>query len=305
MEIRSIVTDEIDKFSGINSTGEKQIKFKEFLEGWFQEGKTKPEWCFVVEKGETFIGRIIFWAFPDQPNHFKIAGLKLPHDDEEVFYEIAKKLITEGCRKVSGDKTTEFEYHLYSKNNDYFNNYNKLLQECEFISSQEKSSFLNEGSIEKERYSDITFRSLNVVGEKEFVKAIELVSINTLDTEDQLSIETLGSEAAALEYYNILKSIDLNGHWWQLAYDRNEDLVGLVVPQKLDETHGAINYIGVVPNKRGNDYVSVLLIKGTNILKENGLTKVIADIDNRNFPLEQALYKVGFKLDSQMINYKK
>lgn len=304
MRVRSIVPEEIGKFS-MASSKEKQQRFRAFLEEWIREGKTKPEWCFVVEQEETFLARMIFWIFPEEPNQFKIASVKLPHDNEEMFFEVGKKLFSEGCSIVSGGENKEFEYHLYSKGNNFFNNYRKLLEECSFVSSQEKKSFLHGNCTEKENSSGITFRSLNEVGEKEFIKAIELVSVNTLDMEDQLSIRTLGSERAALDYYNTLKSIDLNGEWWQLAYDSQENLIGLVVPQKLDETYGAINYIGVVPEKRGNGYVKDLLIKGITILKENGLNKVIADIDIKNYPLEQALLKAGYKLDSKMINYKR
>lgn len=286
-------------------TDEKKKRFTEFLKGWFQEGMTKPQWCFVVDDGVSFKGRIIYWTFPNQPNSYKIASLKLPHHDEEEFFSIGEKLITESCKTVSDGKNVEFEYHLYSKGNDYFDNYKKLLQHCGFVSTQEKNSFLLEVSIEEQSSSDITFRNLTEVGEEDFIKAIELVSVNTLDTDDQLSIEKLGSEGAALDYYNTLKSIDLQADWWQLAYDNQGNLIGLVVPQKLDETCGAINYIGVVPGKRGNGYVKELLIKGTSILNEHGLDKVVADIDDKNYPLKKTLEKLGYKLDSKMINYKK
>lgn len=31
-------------------------------------------------------------------------------------------------------------------------------------------------------------------------------------------------------YYELLKEIDFNQDWWKLAYDLNDEFVGLVVP---------------------------------------------------------------------------
>jgi len=63
---------------------------------------------------------------------------------------------------------------------------------------------------------------------------------------------------------------------------------------------GAINYIGVVPEKRGQGFIEELLIEGTNILIDDNIKEVIADIDSNNFPLEKALFKLNYELDSDI-----
>jgi hypothetical protein len=51
----------------------------------------------------------------------------------------------------------------------------------------------------------------------------------------------------------------------------------------------AINYIGIVPKKRGNGYVNYLIVAGIRILNENTIKKVIADIDVKNLLIMKIL----------------
>ncbi|MCK4259982.1 MAG: GNAT family N-acetyltransferase [Halanaerobiales bacterium] len=125
---------------------------------------------------------------------------------------------------------------------------------------------------------------------------------DTLDKEDQLSIKSLGEEETATKYFAILKDIDYRVDYWKLGYIE-DSLVELIVPQKFNEEVGAINYIGVVPETRGNGYVVDLLQKGTEILFNDGVKKIIADIDKENFPMENVLIKIGFKEENIVLIY--
>jgi len=49
--------------------------------------------------------------------------------------------------------------------------------------------------------------------------------------------------------------------------------IGLIIPQCFNEKEGVINYIGVLPEYRGNGYGLNLLSEGTRILTENGIKK--------------------------------
>lgn len=69
----------------------------------------------------------------------------------------------------------------------------------------------------------------------------------------------------------------------------------------MTEGIGGINYIGVIPEKRGQGYINHLVIEGVKTLKDNNIKKVIADIDVKNYPLDKVLQKQGFKLDCTML----
>ncbi len=148
----------------------------------------------------------------------------------------------------------------------------------------------------------LSYKSLNDVDEKKFIEAIKEVTRDTLDKEDQLSIKSLGEEETATKYFAILKDIDYRVDYWKLGYIE-DSLVELIVPQKFNEEVGAINYIGVVPETRGNGYVVDLLQKGTEILFNDGVKKIIADIDKENFPMENVLIKIGFKEENIVLIY--
>ncbi|MDH8676873.1 hypothetical protein QE109_01875 [Fusibacter bizertensis] len=66
--------------------------------------------------------------------------------------------------------------------------------------------------------------------EAQFVIAIEDVTRNTLDRDDVDNNAMYGTKKAAEMYYELLKEIDFNQDWWKLAYDLNDEFVGLVVP---------------------------------------------------------------------------
>jgi len=82
-------------------------------------------------------------------------------------------------------------------------------------------------------------------------------------------------------------------------------LIGLIIPQRLSEKVGAINYIGVLPEYRGHGYGLALLLEGTKILTESGIKKIYADIDIANKPLSSALEKLGyvFKMEEVVLVY--
>lgn len=68
------------------------------------------------------------------------------------------------------------------------------------------------------------------LSEAQFVIAIEDVTRDTLDRDDVDNNAMYGTKKAAEMYYELLKEIDFNQDWWKLAYDLNDEFVGLVVP---------------------------------------------------------------------------
>ena len=60
-----------------------------------------------------------------------------------------------------------------------------------------------------------------------------------------------GKEKHARNHFNDLKSIDFSPENWFIAY-KNNNIIGLVIPQKFNNEVGSINYIGVIPDERGH-----------------------------------------------------
>lgn len=287
MRIRSIETTEISRFEQI---GVDQRTLN--LQKWLDANRTKLEWCFVAEASGEFLARVIYGVFSDQPQDLKIWQLKIDHRFAD-YIETGKQLIHESLAKLKESDFTSVEYHLYD-HGDNASAYQSLFVSQGFNITQEKRSFEACQMNQSDQPQRLYYKCIQEVGEDTFIEAIESVTVGTLDRDDIESVSQNGSTKAARMYFELLKEIDFNRSWWRLAYDVEGRFVGLVVPQRFDEACGAINYIGVAPDQRGNGYVYDLLREASNVMLEAGLKTLIAEIDIQNQPLDDALRKLGF-----------
>ena len=119
-------------------------------------------------------------------------------------------------------------------------------------------------------------------------------------------IKKIGERQYAQRLFQKLMQIDDDLSHYLLAYEKeSKDLVGIVVPQRFSEQRGAINYVGVVPNKRRQGYVDELLKYATYVLHKEGIQNIIADIDSKDIPLKKALLRIDFKKKTAIWCYEK
>lgn len=297
MIVRSIKPEEVAEFCMVGLDEEKAHDFKEkMLKAW-EENRSYPEWCFVVEEDGLFIARTAFDIFPSEPRNLMVWALYVPEGED--YLGIGEKLFKEAINYFRDKEFKLLQYHLYGKDDSKFGQSRKLYLKSGFQIHQEKKNYLFTEEQLPELSGRLTYKSLRVVGEEKYINAIKRVTEKTLDTYDEKDVNELGAEEAARNSFYMLKDIDHNEEWWKLAYEHNGDFIGLIVPHKFNDRVGAINYIGVIPEKRGNGYVNDLLIIGTGILKDNGIEEIIADIDINNFPMENALKSVGYKFNQK------
>lgn len=183
--------------------------------------------------------------------------------------------------------------------------YEAMFLHQNFTLSQKKLTFETLKSRETEPNPTLSFKTLEQVGEDLFIEAIEHVTKDTLDQDDLEQIALVGSKHAATNLFNLLKEIDDNPSWWQLCFSADNRLVGLVVPQLFSETRGAINYIGVTPEHRGQGYSSNLIEHATQRLFNEGVQQVVADFDVHNTPLKNAFIKQGYLMKGTLSILKK
>ena len=297
MKVRTIVIEEIEKFVLIGSK-EKNASNSPLMQE-IEEGEIKLDHCFVTEDDNQFLGRIIYGVFEEEPYDFKIWGMKLVNLQNNV-EELGSKLLSDSIKEMKKNKFKTIEYHLYSVA-DSFEEYKNIFLKSGFEKTQEKKSFLLDKIVLIDTSTRLSYKTLNEIGEDEFINAIERVTVDTLDKDDRSSINEYGSKQAAITYFNMLKDMDFNKEWWRVAYNSSNEFVGLVVPQMFRADLGCINYIGVSPDQRGKGYIDDLLLEGSRILHKNKITKIIADIDEGNFPIEKSLLKLGYQYKRSLI----
>lgn len=266
---------------------------QQWLKRLFELQATRPEWSFVVEDAGRYLGSVLYFDFGGGDAELAIWGLNLPW--ERDFLEIGEQLLKDSLEEIQSRPLKRVEFRCDSQQRHH-QEVRAVLERAGFQLSQEKECYVLTNLDRAHASSSLVFRTLDEVGEGRFVEAIQQVTVNTLDREDQDEVDTRGAEEAAREYFDLLASIDDDPHRWVLAYDPHGHLVGLVVAQRLSEETGCINYIGVAPEFRGNNYSRDLIIKaGQLITSDEAVERMIAEIDVENFPLARALAALRYQ----------
>jgi ribosomal protein S18 acetylase RimI-like enzyme len=138
------------------------------------------------------------------------------------------------------------------------------------------------------------FRALGEVGDHAFRQAIAEVSDGTLDARLREMRQRLGRTGDAAEHFSLLSGIPHEPHWWQLAFDEHDHLVGLFVAGRPGGKP-VIAYVGVAPAQRGRRYVDDLVAAALLTLQSDGETVVRADTDQANRPMNEAFLRAGFR----------
>lgn len=297
MQVYSIQRNEVEIFANL----EGDPDFCEVVQSLWENGKSRPEWCFVIKDQDQVLGRVGFWGEIGVTESVRgFALFILP--DREDFVQIGTTLLSEALNQIMSQGVSRIGSQVNSETAN-FEMYEQIYLATGFELNQEKLRYtLDQADYTPVVNKRLQFRLLKDVNEGTYIDAIKVVSRNTLDLDDRKTIEEFGEDEAAKQYFECLKDIDYNPERWKLAYT-GDTLVGLVVPQTFNEQVGAINYIGVVPEYRGKGYSLDLLSAGVETLFQEGTKQIIADIDKDNFPLRENLPKIGFKLNHSLKIY--
>jgi len=294
MKISQVQRDEPNEFCQIK--GAREISTNTMIELWDNE-ISKPEWCFIVEVGNNGKGRIGFFKAGDEKN-LNMFALHFPGLDD-ANSATPEMFLTEIFGFMRNKGVLSINYHLDSETENHIMLLEVLKKTGMQVTQSKKSYLLERKASSKPSQNRLDYKTLSEVGKEAFLTAISEVTQGTLDREDERVYKERGKEKAAEEHMNLLKDIGDRDDTWYLAYEQGV-FVGLVIPQKIDKQTGVINYIGVVPAQRGKGYVSALLEKGISSLFQRKFQRIIADIDELNFPMEKALKKLGFKEDKKI-----
>ncbi len=260
---------------------------------WLDKGFTKPEFCHVFLRDGTVAGGVVWAEF--EPGELGVLDFCTP----DLAVPEAAALLRESIALAKPPSCRKICYNLYN-DNELFAPTKAVFLAAGFSVAQEKKSFSHRGAPLPPDPGRLAFKPLSEVGEALFVDMVERVTVGSLDSDMAAEAAQLGGAEAARLYVEGLKGINPDTALWRLGY-AGDTPVGLVVPQRLGKTVGAINYIGVVPEQRGHGYGLDLILSGTRALAALGLSKVIADIDRQNHPMEAALTALGYEFDCEEV----
>ena len=288
--------DELELFASLSGSPESAARFAAWVAERWDLDESRPSWCFIVERGSGPVGRILYWSFPAHRDPFVLSGLQLGWEDED-YLDSGRALLLESLPAISRDGATSLETSV-AADLPFAEKRRELLTALPLPVLQQKRRFvlrdLASGDASAERAgSRLRFVAMSETTRESFREMIERVTEGTLDRSDAGERRLHGPVRASERYIELLEEIDPDTSLWQLAWDR-ERCIGLVVPQRLDDERGTINYIGVVPEARGNGYIDDLLRRGLELLHENRMEKAVVDVDALNLPVTASLERTGW-----------
>jgi ribosomal protein S18 acetylase RimI-like enzyme len=299
MVIRSIHPGELGIFADFGAGADPERTGR--LQTYLAEGYSRPEWCFVAEEGGQFLGRCLYWALPAFAHPSDIAILELPWVGD--YLQIGTELLRESLAQVRSLGSTSIDCLIEVPPATFPEKRVHLLEQVGF-------SLVRHGlrwewtprSPLPEPAARLSFRTLQDVGDAVFIDAIRRVAEGSLDSWLKLNATRLGAERAAREHFETARTLKHEPHWWQLAYDGEGDLVGLVMAAH-NGAFPIIEFIGVVPEQRGHGYVDDLLAMGTSVLASAGATHIRADTDVGNAPMSNAFRRAGYEQFRTRLDY--
>ena len=301
MNIRPISPQELPQFAKLTDRPESVDSFSTMLQGMWDSGESKPDWCFIIRNDDgSAVGRIGFMQIDGRDDHLAILGWTLPWDGDYLTVGTQSMRDCLGALAAQGVNSIQRELHPHWVTVDAQHavlsatGFTKMQRQCIY-------AYAPATTAAPPPSKRLTFRTLEEVGEDVFIDAMSRVSAATADRDIQQRIIELGSaEAFARAEFAFSKADHTVGTgWWQLAFDGQGALVGFLQPvQFTGYSDGNVAYVGVVPSQRGRGYSRDLLGRAINVLRDAGMTFINARTDADNSAIRRTNEKLGFVLES-------
>lgn len=299
--IRPIETDELSTFIRTATEPENVDDVRQYVEDLISKGAMRREWCYLAERNGHPVGRAAFWTLPKRDQPVAIILLDLPWQRTSAF-ETGAALLETMLDTAHSLGTKQLEYVLDTPVQQpqwqaHPESRTSLVEQCGFSQIRETVRF--EFKAEEMAYPpstdhELTYRSLEEIGENPFKDAIRRVSVGSLDQRIQEQRKKVGPAEDAIAHFESLTSLAYDPSWWELAWTPDEELVGVIMPTRIP-AGASIGYIGVVPEMRGQQYVDALLTRGTRTILKTGAERIVADADTHNTPMTAAFERVQYE----------
>lgn len=297
--IRLLPTGDLARFAALATDPARVAETLAYLNTTIDAGSTKPEWCFAVEQGGEPIGRIALWSIPNGPPAdfvlFDLPWDRVDIDDlAAATLQAASDIMRKhGAKHAAHMLDTPAQWPQWQTHHSVRAS---VLAQAGFKPRRETMRFLllpNTPRPKVERAA-LEFRNLTQVGNAVFKRAMTSVTRGTFDQMTANLVTEIGADAETEQSFTELQQVGFDPSWWELAYDAENHLIGLVMPTMLGRHMGTIGYIGVVPEQRGRGYIDTLLARATDTLLSLDIQQIRADTDVSNAPMAAAFTRAGY-----------
>lgn len=292
MQIRSITQNDLDLFAAFNSDPAANQELRDYVSRQWSGGFSKPEWCFMQADENSPAMRAMYWSLPNAASPADIARLELPWQGD--YLGSGTRFIRATLDKVRDLGSTSITYLVETPPASYPDRRAEALESLGFSLMRDglRWEWLSTAS-PVQVPNRLSYRTLAEVGEEAYIDAIRRVSTDSRDSWISSMVAEKGAEEAAREMFADSSTLIYKPEWWLLAYTPTGDLVGLVMMCR-NNYFPIVDYIGVVPEQRGNGYANDLLAKGTSIMQAQGAERIRGDTDRENPAMSKAFERAGY-----------
>ena len=110
MRTRPVRADELDLFVEAGGNPGYREDVRKDLMSMFAAGSMRPEWCFVVEEENRYLGRAAVWTLPGMDEPFALVLIDVPWEDDHL--TVGKRLLEDMLANASALGAKEIEHVL-------------------------------------------------------------------------------------------------------------------------------------------------------------------------------------------------
>ncbi|GGL63213.1 N-acetyltransferase [Streptomyces fumigatiscleroticus] len=258
----------------------------------------RPDWKRVALRDGTVVARGAWWGGPDDTEPLVVNWFDVAEGEEEAGAELLRsapwqvelELNLPGgwrddprLRSAAGARFTAARaagYELLVERHLY-----RWTPECGL----------------PERPGRLLFRA--EADDAVFFDALRRIHSVTLDAHALKAIEEGGPDRAAQEELDFFRWCPSPREWWQVAYTRRGEPVGIHVPAR-NPSGPCVGFIGVLPGQRGHGYAYDLLAECTHFLAAQGADAVAAATDRGNVPMAATFTRAGYPVVRERVNFR-
>jgi ribosomal protein S18 acetylase RimI-like enzyme len=299
----------MDAFLSVSDGSTYEGELREYAESLLEQRFTKPSWCLLALEGDDPVARAALWSMPDHGAPTDIVLIDADWSDDELavgrailsrLHELARAL---GAGVLSHHVDNPPAAPQYQENEDARI---RLLTGSgyEIVRDGLRWRYLASSSPAPQPESSLDFHPLSEAGEDAFVEAIASTYEGTLDSWLNQNIAQHGLNGAARTDFADLQGMDYRPEWWELAYEQDGSLAGVVMAARNPST-AVIAYVGVVPEQRGRGHAPRLVGRGTERLIESGADEIRGDCDRDNVAMVKAFERAGYEQFARRRTYQR
>jgi RimJ/RimL family protein N-acetyltransferase len=299
----------MDAFLSVSATSQYHEQLREYAASLLEQRYTKPAWCVLALEESVPVARAAFWSPPGRAAPTDLVLIDADWTDQALsagrallsrMHELAGQL---GADALSHSVDSPPGTPQYQENEDARI---RLLTESgyQLLRDGLRWRYAAATSPEAKHEPSLNYRALSEVGDDAFVDAIASTYAGTRDSWLTKNIEEHGLEGAARIDFRGLQEMEYRPEWWELAYNEDGALAGVVMAARNPST-AVIGYVGVVPEQRGRGLAPQLVRRGTERLLASGGDEIRGDCDLDNVAMVKAFERAGYEQFARRRTYQR